>query len=57
MDAGPRAVVRAGQTRVRDPVLRPVTVEAMTTRTAAVRIATIQRTQSMPLEPSPPNSE
>ena len=36
--------------------LRPVTVEAMTTRTAATAIAMSQRTQSMPRLPSPPNA-
>jgi hypothetical protein len=40
----------------RDAVLRPVTVEAMTTRTALTRIATIHRVQSTPRLPSPPNA-
>ena len=36
--------------------LRPVTVEAITTSTAAHAMATIQRTQSMPSLPFPPNA-
>jgi hypothetical protein len=48
---GPRS---SAQTR---PVrLRPVTVEAMTTRTAATAIAMSQRTQSMPGLPFPPKA-
>jgi hypothetical protein len=35
---------------------RPVTVEAITTRTAAVRIETIHRVQSTPGEPLPPKA-
>ena len=38
------------------PVLRPVSVEAMTTRTAATAMATNQRTQSTPALPLPPNA-
>src|SRR6478609_4640281 len=34
----------------------PVTVDAMTTRIAATTMATIQRTQSMPALPLPPNA-
>ena len=37
-------------------LLRPVTVEAMTTRTAATAMATIHRVQSMPALPLPPNA-
>ena len=37
-------------------VLRPVTVEAMTTSTAATATATIQRTQSIPALPFPPKA-
>ncbi len=39
--------------RLRD---RPVTAEAMTTRTAATTTATIQRVQSMPGLPLPPKT-
>jgi hypothetical protein len=45
-----------GQRRPTSDLLRPVTVEAMTTRTALTRMATIQRVQSMPGLPSPPNA-
>ena len=38
------------------PLFLPVTVDAMTTRTAATTIATIQRTQSTPALPLPPNA-
>ena len=50
------AVVRVRQTCEREPVLRPVTVEAITTRTAETMMATIQRTQSTPFEPLPPKA-
>jgi hypothetical protein len=50
--------LRAGHTRLdtRGELFLLVTVEAMTTRTAATRMATIQRVQSMPLLPLPPNA-
>ena len=38
-------------------VFLPVTVEAMTTKTAATTMATIQRTQSIPSVVSPPKAE
>jgi hypothetical protein len=37
-------------------VFRPVTVEAMTTSTAATAIAISQRTQSIPALPLPPKA-
>ena len=37
-------------------VLRPVTVEAITTKTAATTIAMSQRTQSIRCVPFPPNA-
>jgi hypothetical protein len=37
-------------------LLRPVSVDAITTSTAAQMTATIQRTQSTPLLPLPPNA-
>ena len=42
--------------QLRVDVFRPVTVDATMTRTAAIAIATIQRTQSMPALPSPPKA-
>lgn len=50
-----RLDVLQGHTRF--VVLRPVTVDAMMTKTAATTIATIQRTQSMPGLPFPPKAE
>ena len=44
------------QTRARRPVFRPVKDDATITNTAATIIATIQRTQSMPLPPLPPKA-
>lgn len=49
-----RAPPSDGQTRF--AVLLPVTVDAIATKTAATRIATIHRVQSMPLLPSPPKA-
>jgi hypothetical protein len=49
----------AGWTQTRPtrlPRLRPVSVEAIITSTAATAIAISQRTQSMPGLPSPPNA-
>lgn len=43
--------------QARAPLLRLVTVDAMTTSTAETTTATIQRIQSIPLDPSPPKSE
>jgi hypothetical protein len=37
-------------------VFRPVTGEAITTKTAETMIATSQRVQSTPLEPLPPKA-
>ena len=51
----PVAVETGSQTRL--PVFRPVTVDAIITRTAATMMATIQRTQSMPALPLPPKAE
>ena len=42
--------------KTRLAVFRPVTVEAITTSTAATMIATIHRTQSIPGLPWPPNA-
>ena len=45
------------QTWCRDELFLFVSVDASTTRTAATRIATIHRVQSIPRLPSPPNAE
>jgi len=54
-EAGPSAVCE-GLTYARLAVFLPVTVEAMTTKTAATTMATIQRTQSIPSVVSPPKA-
>ena len=51
-----KASLPNGQIRLAVFVFLLVTVEATTTSTAETRMATIQRTQSMPLLPSPPKA-